>query len=138
MPRLGIKIPHATPCSQKKKKKFIVSESEWGLQDHLSTHCAEEKAEAQKEGKGLPETGEQSGPLGPRGSSPDVAFGKRWPRAALLAGTHGWGPQRRQPTPDRSGRRYKESEFGSELGQQCSNTGPVAQGWVCSPRRHVR
>ena len=63
----------------KKKKKIIVSESEWGLQDHLSTHCAEEKAEAQREGKGLPEAGEQGGPLGPGGSSPDVAFEKRWP-----------------------------------------------------------
>ena len=49
---LGIKIPHATPCSPPKKEKIIVSESEWGLRDHLSTYCAEEKAEAQR-GEGL-------------------------------------------------------------------------------------
>lgn len=122
------------PHHAAKKKKIIVSESEWRLQDHLSTRCAEKKAEAQGEENGLPEAGEQGGPLGPGGS----CF---WEKMAMST-TGGLylllGPPEKAAHPNRSERRYKESEFGSELSKHCSNTGPVALGWVCSPRRHVR
>lgn len=117
------------PHTMQPKKKIIVSESEWRLQDHLSTRCAEKKAEAQGEENGLPEL-ESKVVLWDQGGS---CFWEKMAIGTTVAYTYCWGPQRRQPT-NRSERRYKESEFGSRLSKHCSNTGPVALGWSLQPQ----
>ena len=64
------------------------------------------------------EVGEQGGLSRLGGSLPDVACGERWCWAPLVAGVAGTGaPRGGSPTPDKSKRRHKECEFGSELGK---------------------